>query len=193
MGERPRTPVRRARHRGGAPRSATRGKRDAVKARGDAIELRAPTAEATREIGETIGRHAPEGAVALVTGPLGAGKTTFAQGVAVGCGVEGRVTSPTYNLIHRHAGERPFIHVDLFRLVDDTDLETLDLDEFLAADGVACVEWPERIAERVSPPRADVRILRESHGERTITIDLRGPGWERARTALEDPNLAWTP
>lgn len=160
---------------------------------GGAIELRAPTPESTREVGAVVGRHAPDGAVVLLIGSLGAGKTTFAQGVAVGCGVTDRVASPTYNLVLHHAGDRPFTHVDLYRLSDDAELDTLDLDEFLAADGVTCVEWPERIAGLVPPPRASVRMAREADGTRAIAVELEGPGWERLGSALADHAVGAAP
>ena len=86
---------------------------------------RSRDANETASIGAALGRSAPNGAVILLEGPLGAGKTTFAQGVAAGCGVREPVTSPTYNLVLHYRGDRPFTHVDLFRLSDARELATL--------------------------------------------------------------------
>jgi len=152
--------------------------------------LRTPSPRETRAVGRAFGRHAPEGAIVLLVGSLGAGKTTFAQGVAEGCGVNGPVASPTYNLILHHAGDRPFTHVDLYRLGDESELETLDLEEFLSAEGVTCVEWPAAIADLVPPPRAEVRLERQPDESRAVSIALEGEGWERVREALEGGSAA---
>ncbi|MBW3660930.1 MAG: tRNA (adenosine(37)-N6)-threonylcarbamoyltransferase complex ATPase subunit type 1 TsaE [Gemmatimonadetes bacterium] len=158
----------------------------ASRAGGASLEVEARDAAATRAIGEAFGRTAPEGAVVLLAGPLGAGKTTFAQGVGRGCGVTGPITSPTYNLILHYPGERHFTHVDLYRLDTPAELETLDLDEILSGDGVTCVEWPEKLGERVwvPPPSAEVVIEPKPDGARTLRVRLIGEGWEAARRRL---------
>ena len=147
---------------------------------------RSRDARETAAIGEALGRTAPDGALILLEGELGAGKTTFAQGVGAGCGVREPVTSPTYNLILRYAGERPFTHVDLYRLADASELETLDLDVVLGGSGVTCVEWPEILGELHDPPWARVRIEPESGhaGPRRIRCEFKGEGWETAIAAL---------
>lgn len=149
--------------------------------------LRAPDPAATRALGAAFGATAPDGAVLLLSGPLGAGKTTFAQGVGRGCGVEGPIASPTYNLILHHRGDRPFTHVDLYRLDTVAELETLDLDAILSAEGVTCVEWPEKISDRVAPPFARLAFERSGEGDaRTIRVELGGAGWEATRAAMEE-------
>ena len=147
---------------------------------------RSRNAKETAAIGAALGRSAPNGAVILLEGPLGAGKTTFAQGVAEGCGVREPVTSPTYNLVLHYLGERPFTHVDLFRLADARELASLDLEELLEGPGVTCVEWPAILEPRVEPPWARVRISPESKpaGPRRLEGELAGRGWERASMAL---------
>lgn len=141
--------------------------------------------DSTRAISEAFGKTAPEGAVLLLYGPLGAGKTTFAQGVGRGCGVEGPIASPTYNLVLHHRGERPFTHVDLYRLDTAAELETLDLDEILSAPGVTCVEWPEKIAAAVVEPFARIVLEPAAEGDaRTLRVELVGNGWEATREAV---------
>lgn len=148
---------------------------------------RSSGAAETAAIGAALGRTAPDGAVILLDGPLGAGKTTFAQGVATGCGVAGPVTSPTYNLVLRYPGTRPFTHVDLYRLDREAALRDLGLEEVLGVQGVACVEWPALAESIVDPPWARVRIGLDgaSDAGRTIEVAFAGAGWERARAALE--------
>jgi tRNA threonylcarbamoyladenosine biosynthesis protein TsaE len=147
---------------------------------------RSRDARDTAVIGEVFGRAAPDGTLILLEGPLGAGKTTFTQGVGAGCGVREPVTSPTYNLILRYAGDRPFTHVDLYRLGDASELATLDLDAILEGSGVTCVEWPELLGNRYDPPWARVRIDPESGhaGTRRIRCELAGERWEAAIAAL---------
>ena len=137
-------------------------------------------AEETAAIGEVLGRAAPEGALILLEGPLGAGKTTFAQGVGAGCGVRDPGTSPTYNLVLQYAGDRPFTHVDLYRLEGVAQLETLDLEDVLGGSGVTCVEWPDLLGDAPAPPWARVRIAPQSGdpGQRLLRGVLAGDGWE---------------
>ena len=140
----------------------------------------------TAAIGAALGRTAPDGAVILLEGPLGSGKTALAQGVGAGCGVSEPVTSPTYNLILHYDGERSFTHVDLYRLADPVELETLDLDEVLEGGGVTCVEWPSLLAARVRAPYARVRIAVDAalDSGRRLDGELTGRGWLAAREAL---------
>lgn len=141
------------------------------------LEVRGPAAMIG--FGRAFGEAAPAGAVLLLEGPLGVGKTTFAQGVGAGCGVDEPVTSPTFNLILHYWGSRPFTHVDLYRLADSRALETLDLDEILAGEGVTCVEWPALIADRVSPPRCTLRFAWSALGSsvRDVSGRWEGEGW----------------
>ena len=131
-----------------------------------------------------FGRSSPDGAVLLVEGDLGAGKTTFAQGVAEGCGVAGPVSSPTYNLVLHHPGRRPFVHADFYRLAGPEELETVDLEEVLSPAGLAVVEWPELVPGRARPPYAVISLVRDGDGRR-IAARLVGPGWSAVREALE--------
>jgi tRNA threonylcarbamoyladenosine biosynthesis protein TsaE len=143
----------------------------------------APGPADTARLGRLFGRSSPDGAVILLEGGLGAGKTTFAQGVAEGCGVPDPVSSPTYNLVLHYVGRRSFVHADLYRLAAPEELETLDLDEIFSPAGLSVVEWPELVADRATPPCAVVALFREDGGRR-ITGTLIGPGWSAVRDAL---------
>lgn len=107
--------------------------------------------------GEAAGATLAPPAVILLSGPLGAGKTTLAQALCRGLGVPDPVTSPTFALVHEHRGGRGVVrHLDLYRLETPAAIASIGLDELLAGDAVALVEWPER-APGAFPPHA-VRI-----------------------------------
>lgn len=137
------------------------------------------TAEDTFDFGVTIGRQLRAGDVVVLSGPLGAGKTALAKGIAGGMDVEGPITSPTFVLarVHRpkRSGYPAMVHVDLYRLLDHADvdlmaeLDSLDIDTDLD-DAVAVVEWGEGLAERLSEHHLCVALAREPDSEtRTAT------------------------
>ncbi|MEB3019776.1 tRNA (adenosine(37)-N6)-threonylcarbamoyltransferase complex ATPase subunit type 1 TsaE [[Mycobacterium] crassicus] len=137
------------------------------------------TAEDTVALGTRLGGQLRAGDVVVLSGPLGAGKTVLAKGIAVALDVDGPVTSPTYVLAREHRPRRPgtpaMIHVDLYRLLDESsldllaELDSLDLDTELD-DAVVVVEWGEGLAERLSDRHLDIRLDRGSESEtRTAT------------------------
>ncbi len=111
------------------------------------------------------------GAVLLLSGDLGAGKTAFVRGLAEGLGLDpGDVTSPTFILVHEYRGGRlPLVHVDLYRL-DRADLDEIGLDQDLAAEGVIAVEWSERLSRAIAGAR---RIHLADAGGDTRVITTR--------------------
>ena len=103
-------------------------------------------------LGDALGRALPPGAVVLLEGELGAGKTTFARAVARGLGVEEGATSPTYALVHRYRGRRgPVFHLDCYRLRTPDEAADLDWDGLLTEGDALLVEWPERGGSWVPP------------------------------------------
>jgi len=100
----------------------------------------------TEALGEKLGRAAKRGWVVALTGELGAGKTQFVRGLARGLGIPGRVHSPTFTLVNEYVGGRlKLFHLDLFRLETPEQIFSAGVGEFLKPDGVAVVEWAERI------------------------------------------------
>lgn len=134
--------------------------------------LRSSSEEETRAIAAGVARTLQPGAVLLLSGDLGAGKTAFVRGLAEGLGLEAdQVTSPTFTLVHEYRGGRlPLIHVDLYRL-DTADLAEIGLDDDLAAVGVVAVEWPERLARvpagalriAIADTGGDTRVIERNH------------------------------
>jgi tRNA threonylcarbamoyladenosine biosynthesis protein TsaE len=102
----------------------------------------------TFALGQLLGGAVDAGTVILLNGDLGAGKTCFAQGVARGVGVssERPVTSPSYTLLNVHHGRLPLYHFDLYRLSQVDDLADLGYDDFAEGDGLALVEWADRMS-----------------------------------------------
>jgi tRNA threonylcarbamoyladenosine biosynthesis protein TsaE len=103
----------------------------------------------TEALGEKFGRAAERGLVIALSGDLGAGKTQFVRGLARGLGVTGRVHSPTFTLVNEYGGGRlKLFHLDLYRLETAEQILSAGIEEYLSPDGVAVVEWAERIADR---------------------------------------------
>jgi len=100
----------------------------------------------TEALGEKWGRAATKGLVLALTGELGAGKTQLVKGLARGLGVTSRVHSPTFTLVNEYAGGRiKLFHLDLYRLETPGQIRSAGLEEFLQPDGVAVIEWAERL------------------------------------------------
>jgi tRNA threonylcarbamoyladenosine biosynthesis protein TsaE len=134
----------------------------------------APDAEAMRHLGATLAASLRAGDVVVLSGGLGAGKTTFTQGLGAGLGVRGDVTSPTFVISRVHPSLRdgpPLVHVDAYRLGGVAELDDLDLDTSLD-DAVTVVEWGEGIAEGLADDRVEVRIER-TVGDPTGDLDPR--------------------
>ena len=133
----------------------------------------------TEALGERWGRAAHSGLVLALSGDLGAGKTQLVKGLARGLGVTGRVHSPTFTLVNEYAGGRlRLFHLDLYRLETPAQLQSAGVEEFLQPDGVAVIEWAERLSPaQLAPPAAGpVRIV-------TVTITITS---ETARTITYD-------
>ena len=102
----------------------------------------------TESLGESFGRAAKRGLVIALSGELGAGKTQLVKGLARGLGITARVHSPTFTLVNEYAGGRlRLFHLDLYRLESPAQILSAGLEEFLQPDGVAVVEWAERICD----------------------------------------------
>ena len=150
----------------------------------------AATPDEMRELGGRIADSLVPGDLLVLTGDLGAGKTTFTQGLGARLGVQGPVTSPTFVIAREHAslGRRPgLVHVDAYRLGSIEELDDLDLDTSLD-DVVTVVEWGEGVAEALSPSRLEVRIKHAVDGgsvdgdsegvePRTVEVQGIGPRW----------------
>lgn len=151
-------------------------------AAGTPVAVRSGSAEATRRLGEGLGRLAEPGDVFLLQGDLGAGKTTFTQGFAVGAGTDELVNSPTFVLMNEYRGRLPVYHADLYRLDTPEEVAALDLAN-ATLDGALLVEWPERGDGLLPADHLLVQIEHAGTQDRVITLIPRG---ERAEELLHD-------
>jgi tRNA threonylcarbamoyladenosine biosynthesis protein TsaE len=151
--------------------------------------LELSTEDDTRELGRRLGAVLRAGDLIVLDGPLGAGKTVLAQGIGVGLGVRGQVTSPTFVISRVHppdparGGRLPLVHVDAYRLGGMPDVDDLDLDASLE-DSVTVVEWGSGKVEQLADAHLLVRIERRDDDTRVVRLDSRGPGWQERLTML---------
>jgi len=140
-----------------------------------------------RNLGKLVAGQLIDGDVVVLTGPLGAGKTTFSQGVGIGLGIEDLITSPTFVVARTHtagSGALGLMHVDAYRLNSADDLIDLDIDS--ADPHVTLIEWGESFVEKVTDSWLAITIDRSNigaadepeAGERRVTLVARGPKWQ---------------
>lgn len=158
------------------------------------LDLRAPTAEDTRAIGECLAPLLVVGDAIALTGELGAGKTTFAQGLARGLGFAGHVQSPTFTLVREYrSGRVPIVHADVYRLDRVQDVIDLDLEES-AEDGILLVEWGDVVEALLPAGHLVVELSAPAGDERSIRFQSEGHAWlsrwERLERALEPWRVA---
>ena len=132
---------------------------------------RTTSEEETVALGERLARDLPARGVVLLTGNLGAGKTTLAKGIVSGLGAAPaeEVSSPTFTLIHEYGNGRVY-HVDLYRLEEPRELATLGLDELFDRDALVLIEWGERFSRFLPAQRTEIRIRAADHDEREIEV-----------------------
>lgn len=137
-------------------------------------------ASGTRRAAEALARKLPPGSVIALHGGLGAGKTTFTQGLAIALGVNRPVTSPTFTLVSEHQGDKGrLVHMDLYRLADSDALLEIGWQEYLESGALVVVEWPERAQELIDaiPDAIHVTLAHDPDPSyRVITIESRRRG-----------------
>lgn len=132
------------------------------------------TPEATQYIAQQLAQLLEPGDVLTLSGDLGAGKTTFTQGLAKGLDVQEQVNSPTFTLIREYDGRMPLYHMDVYRLGENAATESLGIDEYLFGDGVSVIEWAEYIEPLLPDDYFQVQIRKLGESAREITISGHG-------------------
>ena len=156
------------------------------------LAIRAATAEDTRDVGAALAGLLRTHDVVVLTGELGAGKTTFVQGIARGLGATEHVASPTFTLVREYvSGRVPVAHVDLYRLEREQDVIDLALDELEDGERVLLVEWGDPVAELLGDERLRVEFAADPDDVRRITVATIGPSWEERADDLRIALTNW--
>jgi tRNA threonylcarbamoyladenosine biosynthesis protein TsaE len=156
----------------------------------DPLIVRTETPDETRAFGASLADVFAERDVVLLTGELGAGKTTLVQGIASGLGSDDHVQSPTFTLIREYTGRLVIAHVDVYRLERVQDVVDLGLEEIGDGAALLLVEWGDAVADQLPPERLEVAITTidpsGADEARRIQLSARGASWdarwERIRT-----------
>jgi len=158
------------------------------------IELRTETADETREVGRALAPLLHPRDTLVLTGDLGAGKTTLVQGIGQGLGVEEHVSSPTFTLIREYAGRLDVAHVDVYRLDRVQDVVDLGLDEVGGPERVLLVEWGDAVEDLLPGDRLRIELTApEPDTEaRRIVIEPNGGSWGARWERLEQVLRPWT-
>lgn len=150
------------------------------------ITVHTHSAEQTRRLGETLAQVLQPGDILWLRGELGAGKTTLAQGIARGLGVNEPVLSPTFTLIREHRGRLPFFHADAYRLEGAEQAADLGLQDYFERGGIFAIEWAEHIADALPDERLDVFLEGGADEHRRITLTAYGERYEQRWKQLEE-------
>jgi tRNA threonylcarbamoyladenosine biosynthesis protein TsaE len=168
----------------------------------DELRLRSPTADATREIGASLAAVLLARDAVVLTGDLGAGKTTLVQGVARGLGVDDHVASPTFTLVKEYRGRLELAHVDVYRLGRMQDVVDLGLDELVADGAVLLVEWGDAVEELLGDDRLTIELTTVDpfddpddpgggHETRRIALRAEGASWRERWPLVTDAVAPW--
>jgi tRNA threonylcarbamoyladenosine biosynthesis protein TsaE len=157
------------------------------------ISVLTKSAEDTRELGAALSTLARAGDVILLSGDLGAGKTTMVQGFARGLGITDQVVSPTFILVRTYEGRLTLVHADAYRMDNLQEVTDLDLPELLDDGGVALVEWGDVIAPVLPSDYLEVRLdFGEGDDDRQISVRVVGPTWAPRAAALRQALDRWS-
>lgn len=126
----------------------------------------------TRELGKRMSQKVTPGTVISLRGSLGAGKTVFAKGFAEGLGITEAIVSPTFTLVQEYDGRLKLYHLDLYRLSGEDEFESMGGEDFLYSDGVALIEWSEKIEDMLPDDTIFINIT--INEDLTRSIEIRG-------------------
>jgi tRNA threonylcarbamoyladenosine biosynthesis protein TsaE len=155
------------------------------------IEIESETADRTREVGQALASMLQPRDTVVLTGDLGAGKTTLVQGIGRGLGVEDHVASPTFTLVREYTGRLDIAHVDVYRLERVQDVLELALDELGGPERVLLIEWGDAVSDLLPEDRLRVELTTERSDAETRRIVMTPQGrswavrWERLEQVLD--------
>ena len=140
------------------------------------VILETGSAAATERAAAELAERLEPGDMVLVSGEVGAGKTTFVRGACRALGVADRVTSPSFTIGHLYAGRVPVSHIDLFRLESLAGEDPGLLEEYLAPDTISFIEWPDTASAELDPERVVLRVRLEHLGGDRLRITATPAG-----------------
>jgi tRNA threonylcarbamoyladenosine biosynthesis protein TsaE len=142
--------------------------------------------EQTWHIGQMLGARLAAGDTVCLYGDLGAGKTSLSYGIALGLDVkEQYITSPTFTLVNEYQGRVPFYHMDLYRLNDPGELESIGFGEYLESDGVTVIEWAERAGDELPAQCLSIYLSSVDENSREIGFLVEGDRYEKLLSELQ--------
>lgn len=131
--------------------------------------------EQTEEVGRVLGTMLEPGDLVCLFGDLGAGKTHFSFGIAQGLQVRDQyITSPTFTFVNEYQGRIPFYHIDLYRLKDPSELESIGFEEYIDSDGATVIEWAEQAEEELPEDRLNIYLSDVSENSRELGFFAEG-------------------
>jgi tRNA threonylcarbamoyladenosine biosynthesis protein TsaE len=151
------------------------------------IDIETETADETRAVGEAFASMLQPRDTVVLTGELGAGKTTLVQGIGRGLEVEDHVASPTFTLVREYTGRLDIAHVDVYRLERVQDVVDLALDELGGQDRILLIEWGDAVSDLLPEDRLRVELTTErpDSDTRRILMTPQGPSWAARWERLE--------
>ncbi|MFN2544209.1 MAG: tRNA (adenosine(37)-N6)-threonylcarbamoyltransferase complex ATPase subunit type 1 TsaE [Actinomycetota bacterium] len=156
------------------------------------LELSAPTPQTMQDLAASVASLLGGGDVVVLTGDLGAGKTTFVKGAAPALGVDEPVSSPTFTLVRRYRGTRPVHHVDVYRLDRIQDVLDLGLEDLFDSEGVTFVEWGDVIEGLLPDAYLEVELwTRPEDDGRLVVVTGHGRAWAERWERLETVLSPW--
>ena len=156
------------------------------------LELRTGSAQETRDVGCAISRSLRKRDAVILTGELGAGKTTLVQGVARGLDIDDPIVSPTFTLVREYEGRLPVAHVDVYRLERVQEVVELGLEELGAGEGILLVEWGDVIEELLPADRLRIELtVADETDDRRIAVSAEGWSWADRWPDLEAALTPW--
>ena len=132
------------------------------------------------ELGKRLGALLEKNDVLILTGELGAGKTTFTKGLAKGLQISQMIKSPTYTIVREYEGRLPLYHLDVYRIGEDPD--SIDLDDFLFGEGVTVIEWGELLGDSLPDDYLKLTLVKKDDG-RELVFESQG---RRSQELLEE-------
>lgn len=132
------------------------------------------------DFGSQLGKLLKEGDILILTGELGAGKTTLTKGIAKGLDISQMIKSPTYTIVREYQGRLPLYHLDVYRIGDDPD--SIDLDDFIYGGGVTVIEWGNLLDLSLFDDYLEIALSKKEDGR---LLDLKAKG-VRSQQLLEE-------